>query len=66
LDALVDAPANQEAEMRDPAARETRLARDYRGWTPSAAGLDWCVFNLSWSPRAGNLSDETRAGKSGR
>jgi hypothetical protein len=53
--------------MRDPVtARETRLARDHRGRTPHAAGVDCLVLNLVWRPRAGNYSDETRAGMSGR
>ena len=52
--------------MQAAAATGSRLYRGGVGAIPDTAGPTSGVFNLEWSPRAGNVSGDTRAGKSAR
>jgi hypothetical protein len=48
------------------AATDARLTRGYDGELPSTADPTCVTFNLEWRPRAGNISGDTRAGRSER
>jgi hypothetical protein len=48
------------------AASGSRLIRANGGLVPLMAVLTRAAFNLEWSPRAGNISGDTRAGKAAR
>ena len=48
------------------AATGSRLFRGDDGAHPCTADPARGAFNLEWRPRAGNLSGDTRAGKSAR
>jgi hypothetical protein len=47
-------------------ASDSRLIRGEGGFSPFTAGSTRGMFNLEWRPRAGNLSEDTRAGKAAR
>ena len=44
----------------------SRLIRDEGGLIPFTADQNRGALNLEWKPRAGNLSEDTRAGKAAR
>jgi hypothetical protein len=47
-------------------ASGSRLIRDEGGINPFMADSVRGAFNLEWQPRAGNLSEDTRAGRAAR
>ncbi len=47
-------------------ASGSRLFRVKGGVTPTTADPTRGAFNLEWQPRAGNLSEDTRAGRAAR
>ncbi len=47
-------------------ASGSRLIRDEGGYHPFTADSTRSAFNLEWQPRAGNISEDTRAGKAAR
>ena len=47
-------------------ASGSRLIRGEGGYNPTTADPTRGAFNLEWQPRAGNLSEDTRAGKAAR
>ncbi len=47
-------------------ASGSRLIRDEGGVIPFTADPTRGAFNLEWQPRAGNLSEDTRAGRAAR
>ena len=47
-------------------ASGSRLFRAQGGILPFKADPTRGAFNLEWQPRAGNLSEDTRAGKAAR